>query len=140
MRRIEAMNLDVVAHAAFEDSAIALADAGRSQLEHGLNRFAEILQPYKSPWYANIKHAKNPLPGLGVPDLKLTGAFHRGIYADVQGDRIVWGSRDEKSERLQKKYDAIFGLNRDSKSAFIREHLRPAFNRQIEQATGLKFK
>jgi hypothetical protein len=76
------------------------------------------------------KNSMNPLPGLGVPDLKLTGAFYRGFQTKVTPEAFSTSSTDEKNDALTAKYDP-FGLDQESKSEYI-EKLRPVFVKNVK--------
>ena len=81
----------------------------------------------------------NPLPGLGTPDLKVTGAFYSGIRVDYNSGVLTTKSSDEKADELEKKYQDIYGLGGNFKKGFIKNSLRPALNKEITSLTGLKF-
>lgn len=101
------------------DSAMQLdtviADLNTKQLEQGKRADGKNITPkYQSNVYASYKKSIGAKPAKGTPDLKLTGDFHAGIYAFKKGDMIHIDSTDEKSPELQRKYDKIFGLNKES--------------------------
>ncbi len=138
-RKIEAMDVDRIAVSAVSNTTEEMANIQAEQMMHGLDSKGQPIGQYRSPIYAEVKNRMNPLPGFGVPDLKLTGAFYRGIVAKVSGDVVVTDSTDSKSADLQKKYGAdVFGLDTQYKGEYLREALQPEFSRQIESATGLK--
>lgn len=116
-----------------------VADAQREQLKQGISSVGGTLRKYRSAAYARKKNQMNPLPGLGNPDLKLTGAFYRGITASVNSGKIILKSTDEKSQSLEAKYgeDLIFGIYPEEKALFIAEHLKPEFNKRIRSEVGL---
>jgi len=63
--------------------------------------------------YAEMKHEMNPLPGIGIVDLKLTGAFHDAFYFDKEKLEVY--SADSKTDDLMKRYGRyIFKLTPDS--------------------------
>ncbi len=112
----------------------------RDQLLSGkANTGKEIAPRYRRRKYADAKHDMNPLPGYGIPDLKLTGSFHRGI--DVKAGRESFNiiSTDKKAIELEQKYSDIFGLGGKFKSEYIKENLAPALKKKISKFTGLKF-
>lgn len=60
--------------------------------------------------YAKVKGRTTPI------DLKKTGLFHKGVYADVRAQEIHLSSTDSKTDKLvEKSGDIIFGLTEDSK-------------------------
>lgn len=105
------------------DSAMAhsevIADLNVKQLEDGKRIDGNnIIPEYQSDLYAKAKKAIGAKPTIGTPDLKLTGSFHSGIYADRKGNYIYTYSSDEKADKLNSKYRKIFGLTFDSKVYF----------------------
>lgn len=99
----------------------------------------KYLRQYFDREYAIYKHELNPFPGLGNPDLNLTGKFYSEFFATVKGDKIEFGSTDSKSEGLQSKYGKnIFGLTSENEYDYATETVRPKIVSYIEKVTGLK--
>lgn len=101
------------------DSAMELkdsiADLNVKQLEEGKRTDGNSIIPeYQSQNYAKAKKAIGAKPASGTPDLKLTGDFHKGIYADLKGNYIYTYSSDSKADKLNSKYRQIFGLTFES--------------------------
>lgn len=113
----------------------------QSQLyREGVLSTGEKLKPYRSKAYAEKKNAMNSLPGLGNPDLFLTGSFFRGMEVDVTGESFSIDSRDGKAANLEKKYSAqIFGLTPQSQEKYNQFIFYPRFQKYFTQQTGLKF-
>lgn len=116
-----------------------ISAAQREQLTFGETSEGGTLRKYRNPAYARKKNSMNPLPGLGNPDLKLTGSFHRGIVTKIESGKVVIKSTDEKAQGLEAAYgkDKIFGLHPETKSQLINEKLRPVFNRTIKKEIRL---
>lgn len=133
------LNIDKVSSDAMNAKKEFVAESQREQLKQGISSVGGTLRKYRSAAYARKKNQMNPLPGFGNPDLKLTGAFYRGITASVEGGKIVVKSLDEKAQALEAKYneDLIFGLYPEEKALFIAEHLKPEFNKRIRSEVGL---
>jgi len=90
-----------------------------------VDRFGKSLQKYQSPSYSLYKYRKNPLPGLGRPDLNLTGTLYRGMYLKVTGKSFYLGSNDIKETKVERKYGKdIWGLTRENKTRLSRD-VRP---------------
>ena len=90
-----------------------------------VDRFGKSLKQYQSPSYSLYKYRRNPLPGLGRPDLNLTGTLYRGMYLKVTGRSFYLGSYDAKESKIEKKYGKdIWGLTKDSKARLSRD-IRP---------------
>lgn len=120
------------------DNEKAIADYNREQLfKQGEDSDGRKLRKYRRPRYARVKHEMNPLPGLGNPDLFVTGDFHRSIFTDVRGPRIIFDAKDWKVEKLAGQYgESIFGLHDDSRRRVWVEVLRPPLLPRINTITG----
>lgn len=105
------LDLPFILENALIDSREDYVKLQKDQLMHGLNSEDEPIGQYRSPEYAAQKNAQNSLPGLGIPDLRLEGGFHAGIFADPRSEGIVVDSTDSKSFDLMAKYsEKIFTL------------------------------
>lgn len=141
-RRFEKLDTDKIIDTVMQDSQEMIADKNAEQMHTGERKDGDTIRPeYRSPAYAELKHGQNPLPGEGIPDLRLTGAFYAGIYVKVVGDKIIYGSTDEKADKLEKKYGkAIWGLNIPFKAEVMQEKIRPGIKKGIFEGTGLMMK
>ena len=101
----------IVLKSAMENETI-IADLQAEQMSLGLMRDGEPIRPeLRSEEYANIKVSEGGKAPLFTPDLHNTGAFYRGIYAQMTGNEIEMNSTDEKTDDLTGKYGPfIFGL------------------------------
>jgi hypothetical protein len=124
-------NLPQIAEDSVAQVKPSIVEAQAEQLVSGSNADGGTFRRYKDPRYAKMKNTLNPLPGLGNPDLKLTGAFHKGIYATVQDGRIVIGSSDNKAQWLEPNYKSIFGLNPQEMEDFLYGKLKPVYHQNI---------
>ncbi len=90
-----------------------IADENRLQLLRGETANGGKMRKYRSRSYERKKRAMNALAG-GLTDLKLTGAFHKGIVFNPNTQEIKATSDPHK---LVKKYEdkVIFGLNAKSR-------------------------
>lgn len=93
-----------------------------NQLQAGIDGSGNKIAPtYASPYYAAKKNRMNAAPGIGVPDLFVTGAYYKGIgvtigdgtyntesnvpYADAPsitqyGDKLLSMTEDSKIQYL----------------------------------------
>ena len=109
-------NIDnIVIKSAMENENF-IVDLNVSQLEQGQTSEGKSIEPeYRSPAYTQYKKLIGKKSPGAVPDLKLTGDFHRGFFARKTNDWIEIHSTDYKEARLRAKYsDAIFGLKTDN--------------------------
>lgn len=89
-----------------------IEDLQRDQLLRGKTNEGKNISPkYRNPRYASKKQAMNSKPATGVPDLKLTGRYHRAIKVKFGSDSGKFINTDAKDARLSKKYDNIKGLS-----------------------------
>lgn len=101
-----------------------MIDLNTGQLFSGVDSNGFLLKPY----YRNDKYAefKKTLNSKGVVDLKLTGDFYDGFFADVSKFPLIFGSNDEKSNELEKRYGKnIFGLNKRSLNEISKQTIQP---------------
>jgi hypothetical protein len=102
-----------------EENKEYIADLNTSQLEKGKDSNDENISPdYLYPEYAKLKMSMGSQAPLGVPNLKLTGEFHEGFFAEPGKDGGIFiSSKDSKTGKLTKKYSTnIFGLMDKSKA------------------------
>lgn len=137
--KLDRLDFERIAEQAMDDTAKDFADANRDQLEHGYDRNGERLKKYSNPKYAKIKQQQNSLPGYGNPDLKRSGAFHRGIIMTANNGLVLTGSMDDKAPRLTGKYPTTLGLGGPFKEGYVQDTLAPAIKKEVEDLTGLRF-
>jgi len=88
-QKLQSLNVLTIASETLSEHTGEMADELRSQLYAGRDNLDQSLRQYRSSEYAQMKHGMNPLPGLGNPDLYLTGATHRSIRMAVNGQMVV---------------------------------------------------
>jgi len=108
IQKLQNLNVEAIAIQALEMNTEQMENLNREQLLMGLNSGDEQLNPtYASMSYASMKQQMNSTPGLGNPDLKLTGAFHNSIKYQVMGNSVVSSADDPNG--LESKYTDSFG-------------------------------
>lgn len=122
------------------------------QLESGLTSLDSTLQPYdpklkyygkqypeyKGDFYQVFKNKLNPKPGIGNPDLFLTGEFYKGIGVVVTPTEYTVNSTSENAPRLEIKYGSeIYGLTPQNQGIYCEETLQPAIIASLVQQIGL---
>jgi hypothetical protein len=140
IRRLESVNIQGDSAEAIESTSADFARLNTAQMYQGLDsKGARISPGYRNPSYSRKKNLMNPTPGLGVPDLKLTGAFYRGLSIKVQDADIIIDSDVDYAKYLEANYTNIFyGLDEDSKRIY-RDAFFEAFKAIIENKTQLSF-
>ena len=141
---LQQLDVEAIAISTLEESEKAMADLNAEQMAKGLRADGSEILPSYSDLTIELKSEKSGL--AGVTDrvtLYDTGEHYKQLYANVQGDEIEWGSRDEKSAKLQKKYDtakgSVYGLTSDSRDELINGPVGTSWKNKIETQTGLKF-
>jgi hypothetical protein len=132
-RRYELLmnNLKSIAENSVDETKPDYIESQKDQLIQGSNSSGGTFRKYRNAVYAKRKNQMNPLPGYGNPDLKLTGDFYSGIYAKVEGGKIVIGSNDSKAQALEANYKNVFGLNSQEMEDYLYNKLKPAYHKNI---------
>lgn len=129
-KNLLALNLRNEAMTALAQTEDSLLSNQTSQLiVDGLNKDGRNLKKYKKKEYSEFKNSMNPMPGLGNPDLKLTGAFLKALKLEIVNNKeydII--STDSKYQDLRNKYGrSMLGLNKAS----IKRYKEKAFQKQL---------
>ena len=148
--KFNTINTDKIIDESLNETKDEFKAINKQQLKSGKTRTGEEIKSttnpntgrknyYKSKKYALAKNQMNALPGLGNPDLYLTGAFYEGIDVEVGKDVFDIISKDEKGPELENKYSDIFGLGNNFKKKYLDEDLGPTVKKKISNFVGLKF-
>jgi hypothetical protein len=140
LEAVQSLNINQEAVRSIEATAGMIVEFNRDQLKKGFNaRDLRIGPRYRNPEYARQKNEQNPEPGLGIPDLILTGAFTDAIGVEVMEEEYEVFSTDAKAPELEKKYNYVLGLGPKKLEQYTTEHVRPVFQERITEVTGLEF-
>ena len=136
--KLKAFDIVGEARAVISKTSREYVDRNKKQMLKGESREQGLLiGSYRSPMYRDMKLQLNP-EAKGNVDLKLTGQFHAGLFAELEGDNIMMTSRDKKAGGLEEKYgDRIYGLNDENQTDYNSTVFLPEFLAVIEQKTGL---
>lgn len=127
LQAVNDQDLPFLAVNSMADTAPEYIKEQKDQLYSGFDSKGQRLLSYRSSIYAKKKNEMNSIPGLGNPDLKLTGAFYNSMRADIDNDGLMVYATDDKTSMLDKKYgNDIYTLGNDWKVAYI-EILAPVF-------------
>lgn len=135
---------------ATEDQILFL---NRMQLLRGLDKYGKYLSPkysedpfFKSPesakryaeWKARIE-PKTDKP-FDVPNLFITGRYHSSIDVRVKDASIETMASDPNAASIEDKFsEDIYGLNPESKSIYIEDHLFDQVKNRVNKKLGFKF-
>lgn len=135
LRRVKSVNIDELAMGIIESNKDKIVEKNQAQLEYeGINSKGNKLRRYASNSYAARKQRINGMPGFGVPDLRLTGAFYRGFTINVLSKKeFEITSTDSKTTDLTEKYgEDIFGLIPRKKLQVKTEIMMPQLRKQVK--------
>ena len=125
------INLNSISVEAIMENKAEIIDLNTSQLSIGLNAQGEQISPeYQNPDYAKLKKSIGSKASLGIPDLKLEGDFYSGFDIVKRGDMAWIDSKDEKTPKLERKYDFIFGIMPRNWNEFLRI-IFPSLRRKV---------
>lgn len=141
LENLQKVNVNEIVKRSLINTTPALLRAQKKQMMAGKTAKGENITPeLRSQEYAKQKKAKFQESPFGIPNLRDTGEFQQNIYLEVDSDSYTLDSTDEKSSKLKAKYgEEIFGLSENSMENYVEKDLKPEFNRQITEITGLKF-
>lgn len=141
LENLQKVNINEIVKSSLINTTPALLRAQKKQMMAGKTAKGETIKPeLRSQEYAKQKKAKYQESPFGIPNLRDTGEFQQNIYLEVDSDSYTLDSTDEKSSKLKAKYgEEIFGLSENSMENYVEKDLKPEFNRQITEITGLKF-
>ena len=149
IENLRSLDLVGIASDTIEENVDLIADLNAAQLAQGIRSDGSYITPEYKDITVELKMAKTGLAGVwNHVTLYDEGDHYRQLYAKVQGEDVEYGSHDEKSAKLQAKYDgdqrtrekgSIYGLTTDSKDELITSRLQTSWETKIEKATGLKF-
>lgn len=138
---LQSINMATIVSDSIEETTDDFIAENKKQLLAGYDSNGDRLLKYQSNKYARVKNEYNPLPGLGNPDLNLTGAFQARIEATLSGTTITELSTDSKGPELEQKYGPqIFGVGGEYKNNYLSESLGPQIKANLTDFTGLKFR
>ena len=136
LRRVQAVDLQKAGTNIVANTKPELITKNKEQLmDSGVNRLGVKLRKYRSNSYAARKHAINPFPGFGNPDLYRTGAFQQGFKLKLtSSNKFEIYSDDSKSKMLTEKYGSdIFGLTEESKNEYRQEVMHPELVKELKK-------
>jgi hypothetical protein len=139
--KIQAINIKETIVTSVAETQYAPIGFIRGQLHYGEDGTGHQISPkYRKEGYAIDKEAMNPVPGLGTPDLFVTGDFYNSIKEDVSSSKYSFTieGTDEKAPKLELKYgNEIYALNDQNKEYYANEILKPYIVTKLKNELGL---
>lgn len=107
-------------------------DANRKQLKKGKTKELKTFKKYASPKYARAKNKRNPAPGLGNPDYKVTGAYWKSFKLRILS-KYSWliYSDDPKAKYLENRGGQPYGLNKEGQTEFVNNIFRAKYLKRV---------
>ena len=137
---LEEMDVEAIIKESVQEVSEEYVKRNLDQLYEGLDSEGQKITPkYRRNKYARVKNEMNPLPGLGTPDLFVTGAFYEGTEVRLEGEDLVEESSVDYAKDLEQKYgeEQIWGLDEENHDEFVNEDLQPLIIEKISEQTGL---
>ena len=136
LRRLQQVNVRQLASQALKLNEDVIADLTREQLIEGKDSAGRFMRTYRSLSYARMKQSMNPKPGLGNPDLYLTGATHSSIKINVTADTMKVNLNDVHG--LESKYSrqgsSPFLMNVQTKTKLKDQYLMRSWIETVKNA------
>lgn len=116
-----------------------LIDLNQEQMLEGQNADGGSIGDLRDPEYIKFKRSMGSKAAFsGLADLKLTGQFQSSMYVEHKGDNIYIDSRDDKKNKLTKKYGyQIFGVQKEKLDQLISGQIEPDFISLMENKMGI---
>lgn len=117
-RRVQALKLEQKVPEIIKDTSGTLISLNQKQLfNRGVNVEGEVIGRYSFLTQVISKGKKKQGAHYTLFD---TGGFYRGMFIEVQKDKIIFDSKDYKSQMLQDVLgNNIFGLTKESRQQYI---------------------
>lgn len=154
LTKVKALNIEQISIDSVEETKDKLLDKSREQLLEGKLRTGQDIFPtyLEDPFFKTKQAAQrysdwkdrltpNSKRKKGVPNLFITGAWvHDPLKIEIQGTNIQFDIPSPIGAKIFQKYGVnIVGLDPEKKGEYVKENLRPVFNRKVSENTGLKF-
>lgn len=75
----------------------------------------------------------NPKPGIGTPDLKVSGDFYSNISLKKSNTDFEFNNKAKHAKFLEPKYKDIYGLEPKTNKKFIQETFYPEYMDKIKK-------
>lgn len=114
------------------ENAAFIEDKQTEQMEQGITREGDPIEPPYSPFTVQIKRSKGQRSDRVT--LKDTGDFHASVKVFPGAKAFSIGATDPKTPKLERKYSSeIFGLTDDNLQEFIDDYLGPSLKERFDR-------
>lgn len=135
--KLQTLDVDELVLQAIQLNEKAMVQINREQMEVGKNAEGQSIGYYRSLSYANFKKNIGSRSPFRIPDLKLTGDFHKGMAMDVEDNKYFIYSTDDKAPDLTDRYGPIWGIAPENQDRAKEINTR-TLGRLFKEATGIK--
>lgn len=137
---LNSVDIDDACKKALTKNTELIADMNAARIVQGRRANGSEILPEYAPLTIEIKKTKSgPSAITDHVTLYDEGHFIQKVYAEMKGDELEQGSKDVKSESLEKKYGAtIFGTSEEDQEELVNQNLRYDVYEAINQQTGLE--
>jgi hypothetical protein len=120
-----------------ENDNVIIDTITEQQLQKGIRGDGQKIGEYKNKDYQKYKKQINP-QARGFVDLKLEGDFYKGFVLKEDGNFQTIYSKDEKAEKLEKKYGSeIYILTDKNHKAIVKDYILPTLQTKIKDELQL---
>lgn len=135
---LKKLNIPKLFEEIMEEQEQEILDLNRDQLLKGRNIKNQKIKPkYKSDQYAKKKAKKNPKPGLGTPDLKLSGDFQDSFFLKKKGKNYLFDAKVPYKQYIIPKYNDVLGLSDKGEKEFKKDIVYKELMVKIRKELGL---
>jgi len=141
-RRVKSLNQSIRhdVEGIVKKTSYEMTTLNQNQLfNYGIGSDGLKLAPYKNKYYAQEKNYMNRRPGLGIPDLRLSGQYYNGMNVIVENYTYKITSSDSKADKLERMYPKAMGLTTPSMKSYAHGVFFIELRTLITSKTGLKF-
>jgi hypothetical protein len=139
LKTLEKVDPQAIAVKVFNKNKKFFIMLNQGQLLKGKRRTGAKVGTYKSGEYARWKkETVSAVAGFGNVDVKVTGAFYKGLNPFIEGEDVSMESTDQKAPDLEQRYsEEMYGLDDKNIKLFREVAFRPDYLAEFCEQTGL---
>lgn len=141
LNRLDVTDLKQIVTLCINQSQYEILAFNRGQLYAGQDNTGSLQSPiYAEERYAIHKEEENPVPGLGIPDLYVSGNYYNSLKLTVnqsQYNFTIFSEGVSYAPKLEAKWNRSYGLDPENTSYFANEILQPKIVIELKTQLGL---
>jgi len=128
------LDVEQLAYSIIDDMSVFIADLNRKRLaETGKDSNDNDLQDYSEVTvFLKSKFGKGIGSIVDHTTLFNTGNYHKSIFSEVDGDKLVIDASDSKTGELENKYPDNLGLT-DKEQTLVKEEFETRFTKALNE-------